>query len=114
MISLGFLLSYFEPLFRQKIFKTMTVEEFLDDKNPNRHNELYLNKDGDVEYKKMVIIKDNDHKPLNSNSAYYDDELIMYFRANGIRPEKLGCNQSDRIKNGTLGCYIDNPDKIQN
>jgi len=109
LILAGFMLSQLEPVICQKIFKKMTLEEFLQDKNPNRWNEVYLNKDKNVEYKGMVIIRDDDHRAINNESAYYDDELIIYFRANGIRPEKWGCDQSDTLKNGTLGCYINKP-----
>ncbi len=101
-----FLAIYFEPVVRQKVFKKMALNEFLYDKNSNHWNELYLDKNGNASYKGMVIIKNKDHKPINSETAFTDDELIIYFRAQGIRPEEWGCDISDTINNGTLGCYL--------
>lgn len=95
------------PAIRQKVFKTMTVEEFLHEENTNRWSEVYINKNGNVEYKNMVIIKDSDHKPINEKTAYSDTELILLFRAQGDRPEERGCDPTDIVNNGTLGCYLD-------
>lgn len=78
----------------------MTVYEFLHEENTNHWNELYLNKGGNVEYKNMVIVKDDDHKPINEKSAFTNTELIMLFRAKGIRPEEWGCDLNDTAKTG--------------
>lgn len=40
--------------------ETITPYDFLDDKNPNRWEELHLNKKGDIVYKNKIIVKDNE------------------------------------------------------
>lgn len=87
---------------------TMTITQFLYDEDPNHWEMLSINKKGDVEYKNKVILN-SEQLPLNDCSAYTDNELIILFQAKGIKPRE-GCNPNDKINNGTLGCYIDNPD----
>ncbi len=90
-------------------FKTMTIKEFLYDKNNNHWNELYINKHGNVEYNKRVILNNN-FVPLNNANAYSYTELDILFAAQKIKPRE-GCNPADYIKNGRLGCFMDIPDK---
>ncbi len=88
-------ITYFEPVVRQKIFKKMTVNEFLHEKNTNRWSELYLNKDGNVEYKNMVIIRDNDHKIVDGGNIGVKEEIKIlhksgWYRNKGVKLENFG------------------------
>ena len=93
--------------YKKRKDKTITINEFLYDPNPTHWKEVYLNKYGQVSYRGRVIVRDEDKKPITEKIAYTTLELILLFRSEGIRPEEEGCDQSDTIKNGTLGCYID-------
>lgn len=90
LIFLGCLMGHFRVNLSHKIFnKTITVEEFLKIEDLNRWNELYINKDGNIEYKKRVIIKNDTLKPLcYGNTDSKEEMLILYesgwYKARGL------------------------------
>ena len=59
---------------------------------------------------KNKIVLTQKGMPLNDDTAYTTIELKILFAAKGIKPRKW-CNPNNTVKNGSLGCYIDNPDK---
>ena len=88
---------------------TMSFDEYLNIKKSRKDwKTLKLNKNGDVTFKNKIILTQNG-TPLNDNSAYTTMELKTLFTAQGIKPRKW-CNPKNTAKNGSLGCYIDNPD----
>lgn len=87
--------------------ETITLKEYLHADKEN--GILKLNKNGDVIYNNKVIITKR-NTPINNKTAYTDDEIIILFYAKGLKPEP-GCDPSDTVKNGTLGCYIDMPEE---
>ncbi len=90
--------------------RTMTVDEFLHTNKTNKDwKTLKLNKNGDVIFKNKLIIKSSGDR-LNRKTAYTDTEYRIYFAAAKIKPRK-GCDPDDTENNGSLGCYIDNPDE---
>lgn len=89
----------------------MTIEEFLYDKDAKRWEKLNLNSEGQVMYKNRIILNYN-NVPLKDSTSFYDTELLMVTKAMKIKP-RFGCNPKNIKKNGTMGCYIDNPDKKQ-
>lgn len=89
--------------------ETISFNDYLKiDKQKNKKKFLKLNKDGNVIFKKKIVLTNNG-EPLNYKTAYTDNEFRVLFTAKGIKPRK-GCNPTDTVTNGTLGCYIDNPD----
>ncbi len=90
-------------------YQTMTFEEFLYDKNTNHWNEVYYTKEGYIAYKNKVILREiqDESAPLTRDNAYSNNEIILAFRADGIRPEEWGCDVSDFARNGTIGCYLE-------
>jgi len=89
---------------------TMSFDEYLNIKKSRKDwKTLKLNENGDVIFKNRIILTSNG-LPLNENTAYTTTELKILFGAQGIKPRK-GCNPKNIKKNGTLGCYIDNPDE---
>lgn len=115
IISLLFIFYIFliEDCFANFVYNsedTITLEEYLNMKKSRKDfKTLKLNENGDVIFKNNVILTVNG-QPLNENTAYTTIELKILFTAQGIKPRK-GCNPKNIKKNGTLGCYIDNPDK---
>ncbi len=95
----------------QTELKTMTIDEFLSGKDPKRWEKLDLNDKGVVRYKDRIILNYN-NVPLTDDTSFYDMELLMVTRAMKIKP-RFGCDPNDTKKNGTMGCYINNPDKNQ-
>ena len=93
---------------KYKPSETMTFDEYLS-KGEIDWEALKLNKHGDVIYKNKVIMLYNDI-PLNDESAYTTIEIKTCLAAKKVEPRE-GCDPSDTANNGTLGCYIDNPDK---
>lgn len=89
---------------------SMSFDDFLSiNKSKKDWKALKLNESGDVTFKDKIILT-RDGIPLNDNTAYTTIELKILFAAQGIKPRKW-CNPKNTAKNGTLGCYIDNPDK---
>lgn len=88
---------------------TISFYDYLYIKKSNRDIEkLKLNSRGDVVYKNKVILTTKG-VPLNENIAYTTQEMKILFKAQKTAPKK-NCNPDD-INNGSMGCYIDNPDK---
>ena len=89
---------------------TISFDKYLYAKKTKRDwKKLKLNKNGDVIFKNKVVLT-NKGLPLNDNTAYTDTEFKILFAAKGINPKK-DCNPNDIFKNGSMGCFIDNPDE---
>ena len=90
--------------------KSITIKDYLYlNKESINHKILKLDDKGNVIYKDKYILTEKG-LPLNYDSAYTDDEFKVLFYAAEIKPKK-NCNPKDKIRNGALGCYIDNPDE---
>lgn len=89
--------------------KTITINEFLSNSDSKRWDKLNINNKGIVVYKDSVVLN-YEGIPLSDDTSFYDTELLMIIKAMKVRP-RFGCNPKNIKKNGTLGCYIDNPDK---
>lgn len=109
ILILFFIIFCFCSMSCQAETKTMTINEFLSDNDSKRWEKLSLNDKGVVVYKDKVILN---YKgvPLSDDTSFYDTELLIVIKAMKIKP-RFGCNPKNIKKNGTLGCYIDNPDK---
>ena len=89
---------------------TISIDEYLySQKSDDDWKTLKINKKGDVIFKNKVILT-NKGVPLNKHTAYTDTEFKILFVAEDAKPRK-GCNPNDTLKNGVIGCYIDNPDE---
>jgi len=89
---------------------TMPFDEYLSsEKSQKEWKTLKLNNNGDVIFKEKVVLT-NKGEPLNENTAFTTIELKVLFAAKGVKPRRW-CNPRNTAKNGTMGCYIDNPDK---
>lgn len=91
-----------ESIHKYKEPETISLDEYLYTDKTN--GELILNENNDVIFNNKVIII-TDGIPLNKDTAYTDLELKIYFVASGAEPRE-GCDPTDTLKNGTLGCYI--------
>ncbi len=91
------------------INESMSINDFLLDNDSKKWKKLDLNSQGVVTYKNKIILNYNG-VPLSDDTSFYDNELLMIIHANKIKP-RFGCNPKNIKKNGTMGCYIDNPDK---
>jgi len=80
LVLLGFLIGHYKLLLIHKIFrKTITVQEFLKDKNANKWDELGLNGNGDIIYKNKIIVKEITFKPLSYGNTNKQEEMkILY------------------------------------
>lgn len=91
-----------------KVSDTISFDNYLSIKKTKRDlNNLKVNSNGDVTYRNKVVLTSNG-LPLNNNTAYSNNEFKVLFSAQKIKPKK-GCNPQNIKKNGSIGCYIDNP-----
>ncbi len=106
LILYPLLIYLIKPVVEREVFGIIRVEEFLRDKNPNKKEELSLNKKGNVVYKGKTIVR-NDYKPLDKKSANSLSQSKIYLRASGLKPQN-DCDETDVDNFGTLGCYVGN------
>ena len=101
-----------ENIFNYKKSETISLEDYLHD-NSKQKRHLKINKNGDVTYKRKVIITSTGQTINETSCGDSYLWLKIYFIANGSKPRK-GCDERDTINNGIygLGCYIDNPDEL--
>ena len=78
--------------------------------NAQDWNAAKLDKNGNATYRGKVILTERG-LPLNDENAYTTPEIKTMLSLKGIKPRK-DCDPSDP-KNGSMGCYIDNPDEME-
>ena len=93
-------------------FNTISFSDYLTSvSEANDRNKVKLDKNGNAVYRGKTILTDAG-LPLNDKNAYTTIEIKEMLAIRGVKPRE-GCDPNDFYKNGSLGCYIDNPDEIE-
>lgn len=78
--------------------------------NAQDWNAVKLDKNGNATYRGKVILTEKG-LPLNDENAYTTPEIKTMLFLKGTKP-KEDCAPNDP-KNGSMGCYINNPDEME-
>ena len=93
--------------------KTISFDEYLDSTTKYGDlNKTKLDSNGNATYRGKIVLTGKG-VPLNSKNAYTTQELKVMFMLEGVTPRE-GCDPEDTLTNGTLGCYMQNPDEPEN
>lgn len=93
-------------------FNTISFSDYLTSvSEANDRNKVKLDKNGNAVYRGKTILTDAG-LPLNDKNAYTTIEIKEMLAIRGVKPREC-CDPNDFYKNGSLGCYIVNPDEIE-
>lgn len=99
-----------KPRFKQNE-DTILYWDYIDSvNNAQDWDAAKLDKNGNATYRGKLILTEKG-LPLNNDNAYTTQEIKTMLALEGIKP-KPGCDPSDP-KNGSMGCYINNPDEVE-
>lgn len=90
---------------------TISYWDYIDSvNNAGDWNAAKLDKNENATYRGKVILTERG-LPLNDENAYTTPEIKTMLFLKGIKP-KEDCDANDP-KNGSMGCYINNPDEME-